>query len=128
MKRRPEVEVGLPSSLEPLEESVPASILRAEVQAWARRVGVEPTEIHIRAMTTKWASCSSAGRLTFARSLLQQPARFRSEAILHEVLHLRVPNHGRLFKTLFRTLIAEKYPDSDGPASRLPVTAHRDGR
>jgi Protein of unknown function DUF45 len=48
------------------------------------------------------ATCSSLGRLTFDTGLLTQPAGFRDEVITHELLHLRVPNHGPVFRALFR--------------------------
>jgi len=51
-------------------------------------------------MKTKWASCSSRGRLTFDTGLLRQPAEFRARVIVHELLHLRLPNHGPLFRRL----------------------------
>ncbi|MGQ9836255.1 MAG: M48 metallopeptidase family protein [Thermoanaerobaculaceae bacterium] len=86
----------------PLEELVPADLFKAEVKVWARRIGVEPAEIHIRPMRRKWASCSSNGRLTFDAELLRQPAAFRTEVIVHELLHLKLPNHGKLFKALLR--------------------------
>jgi len=92
-------------TLEPSEEIVPVSVFKAEVAAWARRIGVEPKEIRLRPMKRKWASCSSQGRLTFDTALLRQPAEFRAEAIVHELLHLKVPNHGKLFKALYRTLL-----------------------
>ncbi|MBI3979890.1 MAG: M48 family metallopeptidase [Chloroflexi bacterium] len=92
---------------QPLEETVPADIFRAEVRAWALRLGVEPQEIHIRPMKRKWASCSSTGRLSFSTDLLRQPAAFRAEAIVHELLHLKVPNHGRLFRSLARAHLAD---------------------
>lgn len=91
----------------PLEKTVPADLFKAEVKAWARRIGVEPAEIHIRPMRRKWASCSSKGRLTFDVELLRQPAAFRAEVIIHELLHLKVPNHGRLFKALLRAYLAQ---------------------
>ena len=91
----------------PLEETVPADLFKAEVKTWARRIGVEPAEIHIRPMRRKWASCSSKGRLTFDVELLRQPAAFRAEVIIHELLHLKVPNHGRLFKALLRAYLAQ---------------------
>lgn len=93
--------------MKPLEEVVPEAIFRAEVATWAKRVGVEPKEIHLRPMKRKWASCSRKGRLTFDTALLSQPAGFRAEVIVHELLHLKVPNHGRLFKVLLRTYLAD---------------------
>jgi predicted metal-dependent hydrolase len=92
----------------PLEDLIPKEILRAEVQAWARRIKVEPKEIHIRPMTRKWGSCSTAGRVTLDTGLLTQPAEFRKQVIVHELLHLRVPNHGKLFKALLRTYLASR--------------------
>ncbi len=90
-----------------LGKIVPAEIFKAEVRAWAKRIGVEPREIHIRPMTRKWASCSSRGRLTFNTELLRQPANFRAEVIVHELLHLRIPHHGKLFSALLRAYLAE---------------------
>ncbi len=98
---------GPATSWQPLEETVPADLFRAEVEAWARRLEVEPREIQIRPMKRKWASCSSRGRLTFDTDLLRQPAAFRAEAIVHELLHLKVPNHGPLFRSLLKAYLAD---------------------
>lgn len=94
-------------ALDTLEKTIPAQIFKAEVLSWAKRIGVEPKEIRLRLMKNKWASCSSNGRLTFNSEILSQPARFRSEAIVHELLHLKVPNHGKLFKNLMRAFLSQ---------------------
>ncbi|HOV78773.1 MAG TPA: M48 family metallopeptidase [Bacillota bacterium] len=85
-----------------LGDAVPEAVFRAEVSAWAGRIGVEPKQVHLRAMKRKWASCSSKGRLTFDQALLCQPAAFRAEVIVHELLHLKIPNHGPLFKAALK--------------------------
>lgn len=97
-----------PEAWQPLEQAVPADLFRAEVRAWAERIGVEPREIHLRPMKRKWASCSSRGRLTFDTDLLRQSAEKRAEVIVHELLHLKVPNHGRLFKALQAAYLAQR--------------------
>jgi predicted metal-dependent hydrolase len=89
----------------PLEDAVPRELLRAEVMAWSRRIGVEPREVRIRPMSRKWGSCSTAGRVTLDDGLCRQPAEFRREVIVHELLHLKVPNHGKLFKSLLRAYL-----------------------
>lgn len=91
-----------------LEQTIPAQVFKAEVLSWAKRIGVEPKEIRLRLMKSKWASCSSNGRLTFNTEILQKPASFRSEAIVHELLHLKVPNHGKLFKNLMRAFLSQR--------------------
>ena len=51
-------------------------------------------------MTRKWGSCSTLGIVTLAADLADQQPGFQDFVIAHELLHLRVPNHGRLFKAL----------------------------
>ena len=94
---------------ETLEESVPRDLFRAEVQAWAKRLRVHPKETHIRPMKRKWGSCSTMGRVTFDVGLLRQPAEFRRRVIVEELLHLRVPHHGKLFKSLLRAYLTASW-------------------
>ncbi len=75
---------------------------KQEVNDWVKAVGIRPKEIHVRTMKRKWASCSSKGRLTFSSDLLKQPKGVRANAIVHEILHLRYPNHGKMFQTLLK--------------------------
>ena len=76
---------------------------KQSVMALSEDIGVDVKEIHIREMKRKWASCSSRGRLTFDPSLLAQPIETSLRAILHELLHLRYPNHGRMFNLMLET-------------------------
>jgi predicted metal-dependent hydrolase len=85
---------------EPLKTPVAPDIFKCEVRAWAERLDVRPAEVRLTGMSRKWASCSTRGRVTFANDLLAQPEEFRREVILHELLHLKVPNHGPLFRAL----------------------------
>ena len=48
----------------------------------------------------KWGSYSPAGTLTLASDLVDYEVGFQDFVIAHELLHLRVPNHGKLFKAL----------------------------
>lgn len=74
--------------------------LRGRVSFWSERIGVEPKLIQVRKMKTKWASSSSRGSLCFSKDLLKKRPQFRDYVIVHELLHLQVPNHGKLFKRL----------------------------
>lgn len=76
---------------------------KGEVMDLAKEVRLEPKEIHIRKMSKKWASCSSKGRLTFDPSILDLSSRERAEIILHELLHLKYPNHGKMFNLMLST-------------------------
>jgi predicted metal-dependent hydrolase len=86
---------------------ITAREFKEDVLAWAKEVGVEPREVHVRRMKRKWASCSSRGRLTFDLSLLGEGTETRAGAILHELLHLKFPNHGKMFNSLLNAYLAK---------------------
>lgn len=78
---------------------------KKDVHTVAEHLGVEPKEVHVRSMTRKWGSCSSTGRLTFNKELLNEPKEVRFEVIVHELLHLKYPNHGKMFKALLNAYL-----------------------
>ena len=80
---------------------------KRRVVAWAEKLDVKARTVTVRPMTTKWASCSTAGRLTFDASLLHLPRGLQDYVIVHELLHFHVPNHGRLWKSLMRGALGE---------------------
>ena len=82
-----------------------AEALKAAVRDWASKIGVEPKHIQIQRMKRKWASCSSSGRICFSEDLLVEDVAFQEVVIVHELLHLRVPNHGKLFRSLMTTYV-----------------------
>jgi predicted metal-dependent hydrolase len=81
--------------------------LKLRARQWADVLGVEMTALSVRPMTRKWASCSTAGALSFSTDLLGLDAELVDYVIVHELLHLRVPNHGRLWKSLMRAHLGE---------------------
>ncbi len=80
---------------------------RARVIEWAKRLGVGAKSIYIRPMSRKWASCSTAGTLSFNDELLALPKELGDYVIVHELLHFSVPNHGKLWKSLMRAHLGE---------------------
>jgi predicted metal-dependent hydrolase len=77
--------------------------LKQEVHMWSQKIKVNPLEVHVRQMKRKWASCSSRGRITFNTDILKQTKKFINEVIVHELLHLKYPNHGKMFKALMKS-------------------------
>ncbi|MGH7984147.1 MAG: M48 metallopeptidase family protein [Candidatus Udaeobacter sp.] len=84
-----------------------ADELKAAVGNWATKIKARPKQIRIQRMARKWASCSSEGRITFNSQLFSQPYRFQRFVIVHELVHLKVPNHGKLFKALLSAYLPE---------------------
>ena len=69
---------------------------------WAtRKLRVEAEDCPGAAYDAKVGSCSTSGTVTLAADLDRpRPDGFQDFVTVHELLHLRVPNHGRLFKAL----------------------------
>ena len=68
----------------------------------AKKIGVSPKEIRVRKMKRKMARCSSRGRITISEKPIYMDESKRAEIIVHGLLHLRYPNHGRMFKCYLR--------------------------
>lgn len=81
--------------------------LRQRVEYWAERLHVSAPRVRVRDMTRKWGSCSTAGTITLATDLSCQQVGFQDFVIAHELLHLRVPNHGKLFKALMNAHVPD---------------------
>ena len=74
--------------------------LSSRVRYWSERRKVEARIIRVQRMTRKGGSCSTTGIITLADDLIEQEPDFQDFVIAHELLHLRIPTHGRLFKAL----------------------------
>jgi predicted metal-dependent hydrolase len=97
--------VTRPAAEHPDAEAVTA--FKRVVREWATTLKVRPGQVRVQVMTRKWGSCSRAGRVSFAAALLGEPADFQRYVIVHELLHLRVANHGRLFQSYLSAYVPE---------------------
>lgn len=74
--------------------------LRQRVDHWSGRLRIAPRIVRVQRMTRKWGSCSTKGIVTLAEDLADQKRAFQDFVIVHELLHLRLPNHSKVFKAL----------------------------
>ncbi len=63
----------------------------------AERLGVAYRRIRIGGQRTLWGSCSPGGTLSFNWRLVLAPAEVLDYVVVHELCHLRVPNHSPRF-------------------------------
>lgn len=83
----------------------PADDLKRRTLSWAVKLRVNPQRVRVQDMRHKWGSCSNRGTITLAYALLEQEPDFQDYVIVHELLHLRYPNHGRMFKALLSAYV-----------------------
>lgn len=83
------------------------SEFKEAVKAWADKLNVKANTIALRPMKNKWASCSTKGNLNFNEELLQLEEGIGNYVIVHELLHFRYPNHGRVWKSLMTAYLGD---------------------
>jgi predicted metal-dependent hydrolase len=84
-----------------------AEELKEAARQWAAKIGVKTPQIHVRHMTGKWASISTAGRVTLNSDILDIPRRLGEFIIVHELVHLLAPNHGKVFKSFMHAYLPD---------------------
>ena len=78
----------------------PKEALRARAQYWIERLNARPKVVRIQNMKRKWGSCSTRGVVTLSTDLSHESRPTQDVVIVHELLHLKIRNHGRVFKAL----------------------------
>lgn len=66
-----------------------------------------PTRLVIRAMTSRWGSCSSSGTITLNRHLIKAPLECVEYVVAHELCHLKHRGHGARFYGLLAAIIPD---------------------
>lgn len=80
---------------------------KTQVRRSANELDVSLRSLTVRPMKNKWASCSSAGNFTFNADLLDLDQDLQNYVIVHELIHARVPNHGKLWKSLMSLYVGD---------------------
>ena len=78
------------------------TLLKAEVEKylpkWERITGLQYSSWQCKYMTTKWGTCNTTtGKIWLNLQLAKKPIECLEYVILHELVHLRVRNHGSEF-------------------------------
>ena len=68
------------------------------------RIGQEPARVYVMGQRTKWGNCSSRRNLSFNWRLILAPDFVLRYLVVHEVVHLIVPDHSTKFWLTVRSL------------------------
>lgn len=76
------------------------AVLSTRVAARASELAVRPGPLSIRDQSSRWASASASGALSFSWRLVLAPPFVLDAVVVHELAHLRVRDHSRRFWSL----------------------------
>jgi hypothetical protein len=69
--------------------------------------GYRFSSLRITSARTRWGSCSSRGTLSFSYRLVMAPPEVLDSVIIHELIHLDVPNHSPAFWARFQQIMPD---------------------
>lgn len=84
-----------------------AAVIPPRVAHYAAIMGLSPAAVKINAARTRWGSCSSKGNLNFSCRLMGCPPEAIDYVVVHELAHLRHPNHGQEFYALVASVLPD---------------------
>ena len=84
----------------------------------AEQFDLTVTRVSVRNQRARWGSCATGGRISLNWRLIQTPDDVRDYVLIHELMHLRQPNHS----ARFWALVARACPGHE--ASRRWLRAH----
>ena len=73
------------------------------IVARAAEMGVQPGRLSIRDQSSRWASASASGALSFSWRLILTPPFVLDAVVVHELAHLLVRGHDRRFWSIVRS-------------------------
>ena len=97
-----------PAELERMREAARAALVPKLLSAAARYGFPFKGRIAIKNNVSNWGSCSSKGNINLNMRLILLPEHLQDYVILHELCHLRYPDHGPAFHALLDSLLGDR--------------------
>ena len=95
-------------SIDTLRAQAKAS-LPPRLKALADRYGFRYSRVAIKHNTSNWGSCSSKGNINLNLNLMRVPVPLQDYILLHELTHLRHPDHSAAFHAELERLLTDHF-------------------
>ncbi|ECQ5766977.1 M48 family metallopeptidase, partial [Campylobacter jejuni] len=78
------------------------------LKKWSKKTGLFYTHLSIKNMKTRWGSCNhNKAYINLNLKLIQKSLRAIEYVILHEISHLKFPNHSKEFYTFIEHFMSD---------------------
>ena len=96
------------------------AFFRERVEELSRPLGLHVSGMGLSDARTRWGSCGASGRVLLNWRLMLLPPHLIDYVVMHELAHLREPNHS----TRFWNIVASTYPGHRAARRELNALAH----
>ena len=79
-------------------------VLPVRLKELAEQYSFEYNQVRIKHNSSNWGSCSRKGNINLNLNLVRLPDDLRDYVLLHELCHLRHPDHGKGFHDLLESI------------------------
>ena len=101
-----DVKVASPSEVESMRRQAKDQ-LPGRLAELAARYGFTYNRVTIKHNATNWGSCSTKGNINLNLNIVRLPKVLQDYVLLHELCHLRHPDHGHGFHLLLEHLLTD---------------------
>lgn len=81
--------------------------LNERLRVYLPKMNVEPQKVAVKDQKMRWGSCTSSGSIYLNWRLFMAPMRIADYVLVHELAHLRYPNHSKDFWKFVRTILQD---------------------
>lgn len=74
-----------------------SKVIGERVDLYSKELGLFPNNVRIKKQKKRWGSCSNMDNLNFNWKLIMAPLKIIDYVIIHELIHLKHPNHSDVF-------------------------------
>jgi len=94
----PDKQKSIEKSLESFYREQAEALIPPRIAYWSKITGLTPTGTAFHKNDKEWGSCSPQKIISFHIKIITLPIFIADYIILHELCHLKYPNHGKEFK------------------------------
>lgn len=84
----------------PTDRKAARQVLVCRLNQLSEQLGLPYNKVFVKCQKTRWGSCSMANNINLNVNLVRLPQELMDYAIIHELVHTKIKNHGRRFWAL----------------------------
>ncbi|MGM0404429.1 MAG: M48 family metallopeptidase [Thermodesulfobacteriota bacterium] len=81
----------------PTNRKAARQVLVCRLNQLSKGLGLPYNRVFVKCQKTRWGSCSMANNINLNLNLVRLPQELMDYAIIHELVHTRIKNHGKAF-------------------------------